>query len=160
MSGLPLNTDAMERTRPATTDASLDDIADAVVRATARGNTARPILANESSVTASPDNAIPPVRRDSADLPLQRTYLVAEGTVIDTVLTNRLDGSAASPVNCLVTNAVYSLGQLPQVLIPSGSRILGSTRRPRAGVRLGSQLASIALSFPDGTTVTLEQFSD
>jgi hypothetical protein len=31
---------------------------------------------------------------------------VLEGTVIDTVLTNRLDGSSASPVNCLVTNAL------------------------------------------------------
>ena len=37
--------------------------------------------------------------------PLHR---VLEGTLIDTVLTNRLDGSAAAPVNCLVTNAVYS----------------------------------------------------
>ena len=37
--------------------------------------------------------------------PLHR---VLEGTLIDTVLTNRLDGSAAAPVNCLVTNAIYS----------------------------------------------------
>jgi hypothetical protein len=31
---------------------------------------------------------------------------ILEGTVIDTVLTNRLDGSVATPVNCLVANAI------------------------------------------------------
>jgi hypothetical protein len=31
---------------------------------------------------------------------------VLEGTIIDTVLTNRLDGTSAAPVNCLVTNPV------------------------------------------------------
>src|SRR5206468_5418803 len=56
--------------------------------------------------------------------PLHR---VLEGTVIDTVLTNRLDGGAAAPVNCLVTNALYSHdGQ--HVLIPAGSRVLGETK--------------------------------
>ena len=41
--------------------------------------------------------------------------------VEDTVLTNRLDGSETAPVNCLVTNAVYShSGQ--HVLIPVGAR--------------------------------------
>ena len=45
-----------------------------------------------------------PIRSSDAG-PLHR---VLEGTLIDTVLTNRLDGSAAAPVNCLVTNPLYS----------------------------------------------------
>ena len=35
-------------------------------------------------------------------------YVLFEGTTIDTVLMNRLEGSFAGPVNCLVTNDVYS----------------------------------------------------
>lgn len=152
-----LNTDDAERTRPAATDASLDDIADAVVRATARGNTARPMLANEPSATTRSDDAIPRVRRDSADLPSQRTYLVAEGTVIDTVLTNRLDGGTASPVNCLVTNAVYSLDSR-RVLIPSGSRILGSTRQAEGWGETRLAVGFHRLLLPDGSSVALDQF--
>ena len=67
----------------------------------------------------------PPI---SAVGPLHR---VLEGTVIDAVLTNRLDGSAAAPVNCLVTNPLYShSGQ--HVLIPAGARVLGETRPVQA----------------------------
>src|SRR5438046_9978041 len=55
-----------------------------------------------------------------------RLHRILEGTVIETVLTNRLDGGVAAPVNCLVTTPVYSHdGQV--VLIPAGSRVLGKT---------------------------------
>lgn len=105
---------------------SLDDVAEAVVRATAKtadafgaagpkGQTPLPVSVPPDP-TGSPGappsrQATPPI---SAAGPLHR---VLEGTVIDAVLTNRLDGSAAAPVNCLVTNALYShSGQ--HVLIP------------------------------------------
>jgi type IV secretion system protein TrbI len=84
-------------------------------------------------------------------------YRVLEGTIIDTVLTNRLDGASTAPVNCLVTNALYShTGR--QVLIPAGARILGETRPVQA---LGE--TRLAVSFhrvlmPDGRTYRLDQF--
>jgi hypothetical protein len=80
-----------------------------------------------------------------------------EGTVIDTVLTNRLDGSGTSPVNCLVTNPVFShSGQ--HVLIPAGARVLGETRPVQA---LGETRLAVAfhrLLMPDGSTLRLDQF--
>jgi type IV secretion system protein VirB10 len=80
-----------------------------------------------------------------------------EGTIIDTVLTNRLDGSSAAPVNCLVTNPVYShSGQ--HILIPAGARILGETRPVQA---LGETRLAVAfhrLLMPDGSTRRLDQF--
>jgi type IV secretion system protein VirB10 len=80
-----------------------------------------------------------------------------EGTIIDTVLTNRLDGSTSAPVNCLVTNPVYShSGQ--HVLIPAGARILGETRPVQA---LGETRLAVAfhrLLMPDGSTQRLDQF--
>src|SRR5207248_6774224 len=86
--------------------------------------------------------------------PLHR---LVEGTVIDTVLTNRLDGGASAPVNCLVTNAVYSHeGQ--HVLIPAGSRVLGDTKPVQAFGETRLAVAFNRLVMPDGRTYPLEHF--
>jgi type IV secretion system protein VirB10 len=85
------------------------------------------------------------------------THRLLEGTLIDTVLTNRLDGSSAAPVNCLVTNPVYShSGQ--HIVIPAGARVLGETRPVQA---LGETRLAVAfhrLVMPDGRTYRLDQF--
>jgi type IV secretory pathway VirB10-like protein len=77
--------------------------------------------------------------------------------VIDAVLTNRLDGSVAAPVNCLVTNPIYShSGQ--QVVIPAGARVLGETKPVQA---LGETRLAVAFHrvlMPDGSTFSLDQF--
>jgi type IV secretion system protein VirB10 len=75
-----------------------------------------------------------------------------EGTVIDAVLTNRLDGAAAA--RSLVTNRSAHGGQ--RVLIPAG-RVVGDT----AGQALGQTRLAVAfhrLLMPDGSTVPLDQF--
>src|SRR5204863_4556040 len=88
--------------------------------------------------------------------PSAPTQKLLEGTIIDTVLTNRLDGDTASPVNCLVTNPVYShSGQ--QVLIPAGSRVLGETKPVRSVGESRLAVAFHRLVFPDGRTVSLDQ---
>ena len=38
-----------------------------------------------------------------------KTYVLFEGTILETVLLNRLDGAFAGPIECLVTGDVYSL---------------------------------------------------
>ena len=87
--------------------------------------------------------------------PLHR---LLEGTVIDAVLSNRLDGDAAAPVNCLVTNPVYShSGQ--HVVIPAGARVLGETRPVQS---LGETRLAVAfhrLLMPDGRTYRLDRSS-
>ncbi len=149
----------------AATDASLDEIAAAVVRAT--GGTG---LSNQSvAVGSSPS---PPDEPGSAELregerrtpdrtaPLSAAgplHTLLEGTLIDTVLTNRLDGNGVAPVNCLVTNPIYShSGQ--HVVIPAGARILGETRPVQA---LGETRLAVTfhrLLMPDGSTQRLDQF--
>jgi len=87
--------------------------------------------------------------------PLHR---LLEGTVIDTVLTNRLDGANAAPVNCLVTNPIYSQnGQ--QVVIPAGSRVLGETKPVQSVGESRLAVAFHRLILPDGRTVGLDQFT-
>ena len=150
--------------RMPTGEPSIDEIADAVMRATARsGNSMAPssmspqmVPAPESqSVDATREQAtLQPTPRISAVGPLHR---VLEGTVIDAVLTNRLDGASAAPVNCLVTNPVYShSGQ--HVLIPAGARVLGETRPVQALGQTRLAVAFHRLLMPDGSTVPLNQF--
>lgn len=144
---------------------SIDEIAEAAVRATTRAAVAMPSENREPllpSAVAQPRNTQDrdprtPVTTEAITVggPLHR---ILEGTIIDTVLTNRLDGSAAAPVNCLVTNPVYShSGQ--DVLIPAGSRVLGLTRPVQA---LGETRLAVAfhrLLMPDGRTYRLDEFT-
>jgi type IV secretory pathway VirB10-like protein len=77
--------------------------------------------------------------------------------MMDVVLTNRLDGGTEAPVNCLVTNPVYShSGQ--HVLIPAGARALCETKPVQT---LGETRLAVAfhrLLMPDGRTYDLDQF--
>lgn len=73
------------------------------------------------------------------------------------MLTNRLDGAAAAPVNCLVTNPVFSHGG-QAVVIPAGARLLGETRPVQ---QLGQTRLAVAfhrLVMPDGRTYRLDRF--
>lgn len=144
---------------------SIDEIADAVIRATTRSvgsMTAPPVSAqmvpagaSQSADTARGERSTAqPTSRISAVGPLHR---VLEGTVIDAVLTNRLDGATAAPVNCLVTNPLYShSGQ--HILIPAGARVLGETRPVQALGQTRLAVAFHRLLLPDGSTVPLDQF--
>jgi type IV secretion system protein VirB10 len=140
---------------------SIDEIADAVVRATVRGNgaaqtqgalsqptverVAAPATQNPGPVATGPISAVGPLHR------------VLEGTLIDAVLTNRLDGSTAAPVSCLVTNPIYShSGQ--HVLIPAGARVLGETRPVQTYGETRLAVAFHRLLMPDGSTIPLDQF--
>jgi type IV secretion system protein TrbI len=82
---------------------------------------------------------------------------VFEGTVLETVLTNRLDGAFSGPVNCMVTADIYSHnGQ--HVLIPQGSRVLGEAKRVDAFGQERLAVVFHRLIMPDGYTASLDHF--
>ena len=58
----------------------------------------------------------------------QQNYWLPEGTVMEAVLTNRLDGDAPGPVNCMITTDVYLPGTR-LILIPQGARVLGEASK-------------------------------
>jgi type IV secretory pathway VirB10-like protein len=145
---------------------NIDEVADAVVRASARhAPPALPGLPSPSSSAAAPTVAPAPLVATSAVAhaptpPIRTTdslHRLLEGTVIDTVLTNRLDGAAAAPVNCLVTNAVYAYGG-EAVLIPAGARVLGQTKPVQAFGETRLAVAFTRLVMPDGRTYPLDHF--
>jgi type IV secretion system protein VirB10 len=86
-----------------------------------------------------------------------KSYRLLEGTILETVLTNRLTGSLAGPVNTMVTTDVYSHDR-EHLLIPQGSRILGEVK-PVAN--FGQQKLAVVfhrIIMPDGYSVSLDQF--
>ncbi len=87
----------------------------------------------------------------------QPEYRLPEGTVIEAVLTNRLDGGFAGPVNALVTTDVYSSdGQ--HLLVPAGSRVLGEARPVTTLDQKRLAVSFHRLLLPDGRAVSLDKF--
>ncbi|MEI9978236.1 MAG: TrbI/VirB10 family protein [Edaphobacter sp.] len=84
-------------------------------------------------------------------------YVVFEGTTIDTVLVNRLDGEFAGPLKVMVTNPVYSQDR-QHLLIPEGTFILGDVQKVAS---LGQKRLAVTfhrLLMPDGYSADLDQF--
>jgi type IV secretion system protein VirB10 len=133
---------------------SLDDVAEAVVRAsTARMSaTTTPTTAapTTSAVSSAPE---PAPEFTVADGPLHR---IVEGTIVDTILTNRLDGAAAARVNCLVSTPIYSTDQ--QVLIPAGARVLGTTKPVQSFGETRLAVVFTRIVMPNGRVYSLDHF--
>jgi type IV secretion system protein VirB10 len=70
----------------------------------------------------------------------QQDYWLPEGTVMEAVLTNRLNGDAPGPVNCMITTNVYLPGT-QVLLIPQGARVLGEASKVSS---FGQQRLSVA----------------
>ncbi|MGB9147543.1 MAG: TrbI/VirB10 family protein [Acidobacteriaceae bacterium] len=86
--------------------------------------------------------------------------MIYEGTTLDTVLMNRLDGDAPGPVKVLVSNPVYSHDR-QRVLIPAGTVVLGEARTigsPEIGHQRRMALVFHRMIMPDGYSVDLDQF--
>jgi len=105
------------------------------------GGYKRPLEANIDSATGQP-------------------YLIYEGSVLDTVLMNRLDGDAVGPVKVLVSNPFYSHDH-QHVIIPEGTVVLGEAKKiGAAGFGQQRRMAVVfhRLIMPDGYSVDLDQF--
>jgi type IV secretory pathway VirB10-like protein len=105
------------------------------------GSYKRPLEANVDSASGQP-------------------YLIYEGSVLDTVLMNRLDGDAAGPVKVLVSNPLYSHDR-QHVIIPEGAVVLGEAKKIGAtGFGQQRRMAVVfhRLIMPDGYSVDLDQF--
>jgi type IV secretion system protein VirB10 len=86
-----------------------------------------------------------------------KTYVLFEGTVLETVLINRIDGQFTGPVECLLTNDVYSHDR-QHLLIPSGTKLLGETRKVEAFGQTRLAVTFHRLVMPDGFSASLDRF--
>jgi type IV secretory pathway VirB10-like protein len=121
---------------------------------------------------------VAPVRNDSAEKPNDRkeearnpaavpvgspnaaagkTYMLFEGTILETVLINRLDGGFAGPAQCLLSNDVYS-NDRQHLLVPAGSKLLGETKKVDTFGQTRLAVVFHRVLMPDGYSVSLDQF--
>jgi type IV secretion system protein VirB10 len=110
----------------------------------------------EKRTTESPskETSPNPSALNSAD---GKDYVIFEGTILETVLLNRLDGQFTGPVECLVTTDIYSHDR-QHLLIPSGSKIIGEAKRVDTFGQTRLAVSFHRLIMPDGYSVNLDQF--
>ena len=86
-----------------------------------------------------------------------KTYVLFEGTILETVLVNRLEGQFSGPLECLVTTDVYSHDR-QHLLVPAGTRALGEARKVENSGQTRLAVLFHRLIMPDGYSVSLDQF--
>ena len=86
-----------------------------------------------------------------------KTYVLFEGTTLETVLVNRLDGQMAGPVECLVSNDVYSHDR-QRLLIPAGTKLLGESRKVESFGQSRLAVSFHRMVMPDGYSASLDHF--
>lgn len=108
--------------------------------------------------TQPPTQTAPAPARRNADVNAAtgKQHVIFEGTVLESVLVNRLNGDFAGPVICQISTDVYSYDHV-ELLIPAGSRILGETKKVND---VGQERLAVIfhrLIMPDGYAVDLDQ---
>jgi type IV secretory pathway VirB10-like protein len=93
----------------------------------------------------------------SANAAAAKTYVLFEGSILETVLINRLDGGSAGPVECLLSTDVYSSDR-QHLLIPAGSKLLGETKKVDALGQARLAVVFHRVLMPDGYSVSLDGF--
>jgi len=119
-----------------------------------------------NSVSASPEETSRPAKEvhNPAAAPSHlssaaagKSYILFEGTILEAVLLTRLDGQFTGPVECLLTNDVFSHDR-QHLLVPAGSKILGETRKVDAFGQTRLAVLFHRLIMPDGFSLSLDQF--
>lgn len=93
----------------------------------------------------------------NANLANGKDFTVFEGTLLETVLVNRLDGDFSGPVMAMLTTAVYSHDR-QHLLIPAGSKLLGESKQVDSFGQRRLAVFFHRLIMPDGFSLDLDRF--
>jgi type IV secretory pathway VirB10-like protein len=115
--------------------------------------TSREIIVDRKEEGEKPVSA----RAPAANRAAEKTYVLFEGTVLETVLINRLEGQFSGPVECLLSTDVYSHDR-QHLLVPAGSKLLGETKKVDTFGQTRLAVVFHRLLMPDGYSVSLDQF--
>jgi type IV secretion system protein TrbI len=120
--------------------------------------TALPVRSAQSETVQQPTKA---ANQHPAEIAVNsaegQPFAVFEGTTIDTVLVNRLDGDFSGPVKAMVTNNVYSQDR-QHLLIPEGTFVLGEVQKVSSFGQRRLAVLFHRMIMPDGYSVDLDQF--
>ena len=87
-----------------------------------------------------------------------RLYRVFEGTVLEGVLTNHIDGGFAGPMIVMLTTDYYSHDH-QQLLLPQGTRLIGSVQSVSAGGQRKLFVTFNRAICPDGFSLDLNKYT-
>jgi type IV secretion system protein VirB10 len=132
---------------PSSTQASTK----AIVPQTSAGKNEDQSEFSKSKPLAEAQRPAAPASRD------RKEYVLFEGAVLETLLINRLDGTFAGFVSCLLSTNVYSQDR-QHLLIPAGSKILGEASKVDSFGQTRLAVAFHRLIMPDGYALNLDQF--
>jgi type IV secretory pathway VirB10-like protein len=86
-----------------------------------------------------------------------KLHRIFEGSILETVLTNRVNGSFAGPINTMLTTNVYSHDH-QTLLIPQGTRCLGTVSAVNSTNQQRLFVAFHRCIMPDGYPLDLDKF--
>ena len=86
-----------------------------------------------------------------------KTYRIFEGTVLETVLTNRINGAFAGPIDTMVTTDLWSHDH-QHLLIPQGTRCLGTVSAVSSTNQQRLFVSFHRCIMPDGYSLDLDKF--
>lgn len=121
-----------------------------------QNNAAQPHSAETTSTQAG---GVKPVKDPLASYPFDdytgQLYRVFEGTVLEGVVTNHIDGGLSGPILVMLTTDYYSHDH-QQLLLPQGTRLIGTV-----GAVNGDQQRKLMVTFhravcPDGFSIDLD----
>ena len=128
----------------------------------------QPSVAAQAAAPAPKDSATESERKEEQRNPVAppagapavatgKNYVLFEGTMLETVLLNRLDGQFQGPIGCLVTSDVYSHDR-QHLLIPAGTKVLGETRKVEGFGQTRLAVFFHRLIMPDAYSASLDRF--
>ena len=119
--------------------------------------TASPAQAPAGPSDSKPAQLTQTIPSSSASATNVGLYRLDEGTVIETILLNRLDGEFSGPVITQVSTDVYSRAGV-ELLIPKGSRLLGEAREVNSFDQKRLAIIFHRLILPNGKSLSLDKF--
>ena len=117
----------------------------------------------ETHVTETPSAAGPAsgayarTLADTADSYSGKLYRVFEGTVLEGVVTNHINGALAGPILISLATDYYSHDH-QQLLLPQGTRLIGEVKSVASGQQTRLVVLFHRAICPDGFSVNLEQY--
>jgi type IV secretory pathway VirB10-like protein len=130
----------------------------AAASATARERKLSPNVPSGEGSKSQPEEKDPAVSRHDFDGYTGNLYLIFEGTFLEGVVTNRIDGEFKGPILVMMTTDYYSHDH-EQLLLPQGTRLIGDVQ----SVSSGQQRKLIAVFHravcPDGFSIDFDNFT-
>lgn len=117
-----------------------------------------PQLRSPNSAQGQAPEAKNNAKSPTAHAASEKTYILFEGTILESVLINRLKGQFAGPVECLLSTDVYSTDR-QHLLIPAGSKLLGEAKKVDTFGQTRLAVMFHRLLMPDGYSASLDRFT-